>query len=285
MQLRDSLLSLLLLAGGVILAQKTYIYVSDAGNYNKPPWQIIRCDENGANPTVFIDENLAWPQDILFLEDSNQVLISNLNSGKISRYDAENGYYIGDFATEIGAPTRMKVGPDSLLYVLQWRGNGKVLRYHLSGTFVDSFTSRGVKQSIGLDWDEHGNLYVASYGQKRVLKFDTSGVELGIFVDSNLQGPTNIWFDESGDLLVSDYKGTSVKRFNSNGEYLGEFINGLHQSEGVAFRSNGHILLGNGSTHSVREYDCNGNYIGTLLDSSGTNLMNPNAVFIRSIPE
>ena len=30
------------------------------------------------------------------------------------------GVYIEDFATGIGGPTRMKIGADSLLYVLQW---------------------------------------------------------------------------------------------------------------------------------------------------------------------
>ena len=50
----------------------TYIYVSDAGNFNKPPWQILKYDENGQNSKVFIseDQGLDWPQDIVFLEDS-----------------------------------------------------------------------------------------------------------------------------------------------------------------------------------------------------------------------
>ena len=36
-------------------------------------------------------------------------------------------------------------------------GNGKVKRYELDGTFVDDFTSVGVSQSIGIDWDSNGN--------------------------------------------------------------------------------------------------------------------------------
>ncbi len=69
----------------------------------------------------------------------------------------------------------MKIGADSLLYVLQWSGNGKVRRYELDGTFVDDFTSVGVTQSIGIDWDNDGNLYVSSYGGDNVRKFDTNG--------------------------------------------------------------------------------------------------------------
>ena len=94
--------------------------------FQSPPWKILKFDENGENPETFIDTNLAWPQDIVFLEDQQVVLISNLNSGKITKYNSSTGEYIEDFATGIGGPTRMKIGADSLLYVLQWSGNGKV---------------------------------------------------------------------------------------------------------------------------------------------------------------
>jgi len=60
-------------------APRTEIYVSDAGNFNSGPWQILKFDENGENAEVFTDDNLAWPQDILFLEEQEIVLISNLN--------------------------------------------------------------------------------------------------------------------------------------------------------------------------------------------------------------
>jgi hypothetical protein len=69
-------------------AQQRAIYVSDAGNFQNPPWQILKFDEDGGNPEVFITQNLAWPQDILFLEEAGTVLISNLNSGRIDRYNA-----------------------------------------------------------------------------------------------------------------------------------------------------------------------------------------------------
>lgn len=49
-------------------AQTGKIYVSDAGNFNFPPWQILKFDENGENGEVFISDHLAWPQDIFFLK-------------------------------------------------------------------------------------------------------------------------------------------------------------------------------------------------------------------------
>lgn len=186
------LISLTLVISSKILSQNLEIYISDAGNFSNPPWQILKFDENGENPEVFINDQLAWPQDILFLENQQVVLISNLNTGRITKHNSTTGAYIDDFATGINGPTRMKIGSDSLLYILQWSGNGKVLRYQLDGTFVDEFTSMGVPQSIGLDWDSDGNLYVSSYTGDHVRIFDSNGNDLGLFVNSNLVGPTNI---------------------------------------------------------------------------------------------
>jgi len=275
------LISLTLVISSKILSQNLEIYISDAGNFSNPPWQILKFDENGENPEVFINDQLAWPQDILFLENQQVVLISNLNTGRITKHNSTTGAYIDDFATGINGPTRMKIGSDSLLYILQWSGNGKVLRYQLDGTFVDEFTSMGVPQSIGLDWDSDGNLYVSSYTGDHVRKFDSNGNDLGLFVNSNLVGPTNIWFDDGGDLLISDYNGTAVKRFDSNGNYINDFLTGLNNSEGVDFFPNGDILIGNGATSSVKLFDSSGNYIEDLISSGAGNLLTPNAVVIR----
>jgi hypothetical protein len=273
-------LSVLLLATNTF-GQDYEIYVSDAANFSNPPWKILKFDENGENPEVFIDTVLAWPQDIVFLEDQQVVLISNLNSGKLTKYNSSTGDYLGNFATGIAGPTRMKIGADSLLYVLQWSGNGKVRRFQLNGTFVDEFTSVGVPQSIGLDWDSNGNLYVSSYTGDNVRKFDPNGNDLGLFVTSNLAGPTNIWFDDNDDLLVSDYDGTAVKRFNSSGVFQNNFATGLSQSEGVDFFQNGNILIGNGATHSVKMFDSNGVYIEDFIPNGSGGLITPNAVVIR----
>ncbi len=263
-------------------AQHSEIYVSDAGNFQNPPWQILKFDAQGGSPSVFISQHLNWPQDILFLEDSNLVLISNLGSGCISKHDATTGAFLGNFACGIGGPTRLKIGVDSLIYVLQWSGNGKVRRYHQDGTFLGDFTSQGVNQSIGMDWDEKGNLYVSSYTGDLVHKFDTAGLSQGVFINTNLAGPTNIWFDFNGDLLVVDYDATSVKRFDSTGTFKGNFITGLGNAEGVDTFPNGNILIGNGATSSVKMFNSSGTFLGDFVAPGVGNLLNPNAVVIRN---
>lgn len=283
--IKTLLTAVLALACVGLLAQSYEIYVSDAGNFDQPPWQILKYDQHGENPQVFINTNLAWPQDIVFLEDQNEVLISNLNTGQIAKFNATTGAFIEDFATGIGGPTRMKIGADTLLYVLQWSGNGKVFRYELDGTFVDEFTELGLTTSIGMDWDSEGNLYVSSYSQNLVRKYGPAGEDLGVFANTNLLGPTNIWFGENGHLFALNWGGFSVSEFDADGLFVQSFIpNGLGQAEGVSFLENGDLLIGNGADATVKLYDSTGDFKENLVPSGLGGLLQPNAVVLRAVP-
>jgi hypothetical protein len=88
------LISLTLVISSNIFSQNLEIYISDAGYFSSPPWKILKFDENGENPEVFINDQLAWPQDILFLENQQVVLISNLNTGRITKHNSTTGAYI-----------------------------------------------------------------------------------------------------------------------------------------------------------------------------------------------
>lgn len=265
--------------------QKFEIYVSDAGGFNvgNPPWRIYKFDENGENGEIFIDDQLAWPQDIVFLDHRNSVIVSNLNTNRITEYDADTGEYIGNFATGIGGPTRMKIGSDGLLYVLQWAGDEKVLRYDLDGNLMGRFTDLAVSNSIGLDWDGEGNLYVSSYNGGYVQQFSPTGESMGRYITSNLNGPTNIWFDEEGNLFVADWNAGAVKKFDASASYEGIFISSIGQVEGIAFFPNGNILLGDGQDGSVNLYDSEGNFIEELIPAGTLGLATPNAVVLREV--
>lgn len=264
-----------------LTAQDFDIFVSDAAGFNVGPWHIYKYDQDGKNGVKFISDHLGWPQDIVFLEHENTVLISNLNDGTITKYNADTGDYIGDFATGIGSPTRMEIGPDSLLYVLQWEGNGKVKRYKLDGSYVDDFTSKGVTNSIGLAWDNAGALYVSSYDGKYVRKFGGTGVDLGNFISTNLNGPTNIWFGENGDLYVLDWQAGQVKRFNSFGAFQGAIVTGVGQAEGIDFYPNGDFAIGIGSASSVNVYHADGTFVKNLVAPGAAGVIRPNAVVFR----
>ncbi len=263
-------------------APRTDIFVSDAGNFQNGPWQILIYDEEGANPYVFTKKNLGWPQDILVLEDQELVLVSNLNTGNITKYNVNSGNYIGNFATGISGPTRMKIGKDNLLYVLQWQGDGLVRRYHLDGTFKDNFTKKGVNQSIGIDWDSDGNLYVSSFADKTVRKFDQMGNDLGLFISSQLNGPTDIWFDDT-DLLVNDWSGGAIKKFNMAGSFVSTIASGLSQVEGIASFENGNFIVGDGGNSKIKMYSKSGSFIKDFVAQGAGGLKQPNALYIRKV--
>ncbi len=283
--MKNNLLSLAFLlfgTAGFLSAQTFEVYVSDAGNFTTG-FQILKFDGNGENGEVFINEQLAWPQDIVFLDHRNSVIISNLSSKRITEYDAETGEYLGEFAAVEGEPTRMKVGEDGLLYVLQWAVGGTVLRFNLDGNPVDTFTTAGVSRSIGMDWDADGNLYVSSWTGNFVQKFSPTGEDMGRFISSNLNGPTNIWFDEEGNLLVANWTGGEVRKFNSEGNYEGVFIGNIGSVEGVSILPNGDILLGDGADGSINRYDSEGDFIEELVPKGSLGLSTPNAVILREV--
>jgi len=280
--LSSLLLAAIVVFPKIIFSQDYDIYVSDAGNFSSPPWQILKYDQNGENGQVFISENLGWPQDILFLEEQNRVLISNLNTDSVNSYNSTTGEFQDLFAAEADGPTRMQFGPDGHIYILQWFGNGKVLRYDVDGTYLGEFTETGVSRSIGMAWDEEGNLYVSSYNQSTVRKFSPTGEDLGLFISSGINGPTNIWFDETGNFFVNNYNANNVLQFAGDGTPNGVFIGSIGQPEGVAITENGSLLIGNGAAGKVIKYEADGTFIEELIPSQPFSLLTPNAVILRS---
>lgn len=263
-----------------VIAQK-YYYISDAGNFQQGPYQILRYNEDGSNGKVFIKDGLAWPQDILFLNDSNQVLISNLSSNSIEAYDSESGTYKKRLISGIQGPTRMKIGKDSMLYILQWLGDGKVKKYKTDGSFVSNATQSGVSTSIGMDWDQNGDLYVSSYNGKFIERFDPDGKSKGKFISSGLFGPTNIAFNSDGQLIVLDYNSGRVLLFDKDGKLLKVLFQGVTNCEGIHLTSDGKIIVGAGS--SVRIYDENNVFQKYLVPPGENGLRNANAVVYREI--
>lgn len=274
------LLSVLLWAV-TALAQDYQVYVVDAGNFGQPPWQILKYDHDGEKPEVFTNQNLDWPHDLVFLEGTEIALVSNFNSGKIERFHSETGQYIDTFASSIPGPTRMKIGPDGLLYVLSSSANARVKRYQPDGTFIDDFTSISLPGCLGLDWDDQGYLYVSSYDLQMVRVFNTEGIDQGTFISTHLNGPTNIWFDDNGDLLVLDYDAGVVARFDRNGIYQGDFIRDLSEAEGVDFLPDGDILIGNGGNSTVKRFTSHGTFVSDFITSQSGGLIQPNAIVVR----
>ncbi len=230
---------------------------------------------------------LSGTEDMLFHPDGS-VLVTGFANTAIKRYDGATGDYLGNFTSgySLNTPSKMSIGPDSLIYVTQWgTTQNKVVRFGLDGAFVDEFTSVGAPNGLGHVWDGDKNFYIALYGNGgtgTVHKFDSLGNNLGTFISSFLlQGPTSIWWDSNGDMLVEDFTVGKVLRYNSQGQYQGEFITGMTNPEGIAFLPNGDFLIGDWGVDAVHRFDSTGLYLDYF--TSGNGLTDANSVKLRVV--
>lgn len=275
----------LLTAASVVVAQTHLeVLVSNRGGHS-----VTRFDEAGNYLDDFISSGsggLSFTEDILFHPDGS-VLVTGLGNAYIKRYDGHTGAYIGNFSSgySLDLPSKMTMGSDSLIYVTQWGTvRNKVVRFNLSGNFVDEFTSIGAPKGLGHTWDEHKNFYISLFGatggEGTVHKFDSSGNDLGTFINTTiLDGPTDIWFDTNGDMLVEDWNAGKILRFDSTGAYVNTFVTGMTNPEGIAFLPDGSMLVCDWAEDAVHLIDSNGIRLGYFCSS---HLIDPNAVKVRA---
>ncbi len=229
---------------------------------------------------------LSGTQDMLMHPDG-RLLVTGINNTTVKSYNGTTGAYLGDFSSgvSIQGPTKLTLGPDSLIYVTQWNSSqNEVVRLNLDGSFHSKWTSGGPTRALGQEWDKDGNLYVAIFGNTGdgvVRKFDPFGNDLGDFIPTTqLQGPTEIWFDSNGDLLVQDWSASNVKRFDSAGNFINVFTSGVGQSEGFAVFDDRSILMPDWASDVVHHVDSVGTYLSIF--AAGNGLSDPNGILRRS---
>lgn len=273
-----------LLIGHALHAQvEADVLVSARGND-----AVFRYDLEGTWLGEFIPSGyggLLSTQDMLTHPDGS-LLVTGAGNTAVKRYDSTTGAYLGNFTSgyALEIPTKMSIGPDSLLYVMQWgSAQQKVARFDLDGQFIDEFPSVDAPLGLGHFWDSQGRMYIALYGNGAtgtVHRYGADGTDLGVFINSAvLQGPTHIWQEEGGDVLVQDWTTGNVLRYDSTGSFVGYFITGLTNPEGVGFLPNGDLLMGDWGEDAVHRIDAEGNDLGYF--ASGNELSDPNAVLVR----
>jgi len=175
------------------------------------------------------------PANTLYVADLGTAGNVCTNQGRIARYNASNGTYLGDldrrgFSFSL-FPRGVVFGPDGMLYVsvigcpiptdpLFDPLAGYVIRFNAhTGQFVDVFASTNSVPDLhrpeGLAFDHHGDLWVASFrananDSDRILKLDgRTGVKLDALVLAPPVGSGGIrayaqafLFGPGGDLFV-----------------------------------------------------------------------------------
>ncbi len=280
--MKKTILFLLWSIPAIVFSQDTEVFASDRGNN-----AVNKYDIDGNFIEVFIDPNsggLSNPQDIVFHPDGS-VLISGFLNNAILQYDGNTGNFMGEFSSNysLQGATRMELKEDNLIYVLQWSGNYKTVRFDLNGNFVDEFTDIGVFQSIGIDWDTDDNMYISTWANGsngNVQVFDSNGTGMGVFGDTALLvGPTNIWFTDNNELWVLDYNANRVTRFDENGTFIDHVITGVANPEGFDYLPNGNLLIAERGGNQIKEFTADGTFIGRW--DNGGSLNTPNFVRVR----
>jgi DNA-binding beta-propeller fold protein YncE len=279
-------ISILLLYSMIGFAQESFeIYVNSRGTHS-----VKKYDETGNYLEDFIPAGsggLSNPEDILFHPDGS-VLITGFSNQFIKRFDGITGNYLGNFSTgyNLAGPSKMSIGPDSLIYVTQWgESQNKVVRFGLDGEFIDEFTSIGAPKGLGHAWDEDKNFYIALFGtggSGTIHKFDSLGNDLGTFINSSvLQGPTSIWRNVIGEWLIEDWLTGKVLRYSSTGEYIGDFVSGMTNPEGIVILPDGRMLIGDWGEDAVHLVNWDGSLMGYFC--SGNGLVDPNSIKLRTV--
>jgi streptogramin lyase len=280
------LIPILIICNNHLPAQTSYeVYVSSRGTN-----AVKKYDMNGEYLGDFVASGsggLTNTEDILFHPDGS-TLVTGFGNSSVKQYDGSTGDYLGDFTSgyTLASPSKMSIGPDSLIYVTQWgTTQNKVARFTLDGAFQDEFTSIGAPKGLGHVWDEQKNFYIALFGtggSGTIHMFDSLGNDLGTFINSTIiQGPTSIWFDGDGSMLVEDWTLGKVFRFDEDGEYLEEFISGMTNPEGIAITPDGELLIGDWGQDAVHLFSSAGESLGYF--TTGNGLLDPNSVKIKPV--
>ena len=237
---------------------------------------------------TFRSGGLQAPQEIIVI-DGNLLVTGRFNQ-QILRYDVHTGAYLGPFSSgfALNQPTRMALGPDSLLYVCQWgSASERIARFRSdTGTFVDEFTSVGLNQAMGLAWDAAGTLYAGSFASSTVTRFDTAGQFIDTFIGPNpLAGPVNLWIgDSDSSLFVLNWGTGSVLRYaTGSGDLQGTFLSqGLTNGEGMTVGPDGNLYICDRTGNQVNRYAPDGRFLGVF--TSGGSLQAPNSLIFVANP-
>lgn len=189
---------------------------------------------------------------------SNDLLATDLNTGKVYAFDKTTGTSLGSFNTQAN-PRGVAIGPDGNVYVNSSLTND-VLKYNGStGALVSTFVpagDHGLGLAYGMQFGPNGNLFVASYTTNSILEYNgtTGGFIQTIGAGSPLTGPAGISFGPDGNLYVagstSGPNGEILKFDPNTGAYIGLFGPPVSQISGLAF-GGGYLFVAAGAPGSA----------------------------------
>ena len=209
-----------------ILAEKSLVHVSDAGNS-----RIVTFDNDGNFIRTWGNSGINYqsvqnPTDIA-VDDFGIYYVSDGNQNKIIKFNT-NGTYVGEINSILTASAKFSsiesiTTHDDDVFLLS-STNNRILNFHSEGGFLKSFGTTGdgdkqLQNPTSLEFADDNNLYVADSKNNRVLVLNTAGeyvAKWGTYGDGlgEFNKMTGIDVDSNGDIWVAD-SGNRIQKFAS----------------------------------------------------------------------
>jgi WD40 repeat protein len=210
----------------------------------------------------------------------HEILVGSSANGKILRYNAISGDYLGVFAQgePLISPNGIGQLPNGNVVVGDYVTH-KVLLYSDKGAFIRELgTLAGTP--YGLVVLSNGDFLVSEHDSEnpgtgtntgRVVKYTQAGGFQTLVQDTHLNGPDGLAVGPDGALYVSSQNSSQVLKYNlSTGAFLGVFASGAplgapHAGpSGLVFGPDGNLYV------SQHDTDASGDHAGMVLRYDGT---------------
>ncbi len=221
---------------------------------------------------------LSQPAGLAFLPNGD-LLVGDVTSATIRRFDGATGSHVGDFSIDPSAVSiDLEVSPHTGNVLALSFALGVVEEFDIStGASLGIFATLpppplGNPSGLNMTFGPDGNLYISTTVPPDVVAFDgVTGVLIGSFVSGgNLMSPHGLTFGPNGNLFVADAVADSVQEFDgTTGVYVGDFVPAIAGATGtfsfvpIGFGPDGGFYLGYSGSNAVAYYD---GVTGTLLE-------------------
>jgi hypothetical protein len=215
------------------------MYVACQGGYasqNSTVYPVVlKYDVNG-NAVIFTDSGKNWfpitKGNGITTDRYNNLYVTDTSSS-ISVYNATTGLVVKqNFITGLNNPTNIRFDANNNLFVCNF-SNNNVDKYSISyqnrlpsvsdisAGFIKSDALHTVNGPNDVNFDNNGNIYVASSNNNQVNYYSSLGTYLGNYT-YGLAGPSNIVFDKYNNMYVANFSSFSVMKLS----YYSTNING-----------------------------------------------------------
>jgi hypothetical protein len=185
---------------GLIIARDGTIYYSQSG-------AVGRLAPGGSPQNSFVALSGADTVWGIALDAANETLyVGSPTTGSIYSVDLTAATPTATvFASGVGSPNGLTVGPDGALYFSDF-GGSRVRRVAATGGAPTNVTTSAISQANGVAFDAEGRLLVASYATGTLFRLTlTAGAETGReTVATGLGSPDGVAVDANGDYWVTN---------------------------------------------------------------------------------